>query len=105
MNKSVSELTYISKEFHGPEWPRVSLCFQQFLCSAYGPVHTSFSTLIEGKPRFCSKPCFKGREDQTLWKSMWKAISSGWFLMQLLESSALFSLANQAGFVVRLDLV
>lgn len=75
------------------------------MASAYGPAHTSFSTLIESKPRFCSKPCFKGREDQTVWKAMWKAISSEWFLMQALESSALFSLASQAGFAVRLDLV
>lgn len=71
----------------------------------YGPLHTPFSTVIENKPRFCSKPSFMCREDQILWNQTRKATSSGRFLIQLLESSILFSLASQTRFVVRLDLV
>lgn len=78
---------------------------QLFFCSAYGPLHTPFSIKIENKPRFCSKPSFMRREDQTLWKQRWKATSSGWFLLQLLENSILFSLPSQTRFVVRLVLV
>lgn len=82
-----------------------SLSFQQFLFSAYGPVHTSLSVLIKVKTRFCWNLCFKGREDHTLWKPVEKGISSEWFTMQLLESWDQFSLASWAGFVVRLDVV
>lgn len=61
VNEVVSELTYFTKELHGAECPNklVSLCLQQFLCSAYGPVHTLFSALIENKPRFCSYSSFQ----------------------------------------------
>lgn len=101
------ELSCFSKELHGAECPSwwVSLSFQQLLFSAYGPAHTLLSALIESKTRFCSNPCFKGREDHTVWKPVEKGVSSAWFTMQLLETWDLFSLASQAGFLVRLDVV
>lgn len=82
-----------------------SLSFQQFLFSAYGPVHTSLWALIKVKATFCSNHCSKGGEDHTVWKPAGKAISSEWFTMQLLKTWDLFSLASRAGFAVRLDVV
>lgn len=68
VNEVPSELTYFSKGLHGAnEFPSV---FSSSYALLMALLILHFLILIESKPRFCSKPCFKGRQGQTIWKPM-----------------------------------